>query len=608
MEESASVTETPGAAAGSRRGALLRRARDLLLPVRERLPAAEHALDLLQRDLLPRSAGGDEYLVCGIVGPNNSGKSALFNSLVGHEISPSLPAGGATRRLLGAAAPQLLARLQADPALARFRLRPLDGPAGKVEAALQPAKDPAELLAVADDGVPANVVLIDTPDFDSILHDNRLASESLLAVADVVIAVVTKHSYQNHDVVRFLRDWLAHGRAWMLVYNEAVDDGVAGAHTAKLVADVGQPPLAVFWAPHSLAVQKGEERLHVRPLLAAGEDETGAAPAVGLRELLFDVERVSDVKTRAFAASLARLCDHLEATALALADEAGAAGDVLGAVRERARQAGTDIAFAAMPAGPFVQAFRAVLDRRTNPLSRGWRLLVRGLRLRVEDLAGVLRGRRQQALPVSPAASLQRVEGEALEKTWPAFWEETVRDLGAEQRHPARARCPQEVRASLDADLGEDRRQQARADAAHLLGERNANLEVFRQACEDLIDQAIEERGFDVDIQAAADIATLAPLALAAAVIVTTSGVVGVDLAVAGGGAVGTFLMEKYSHLLGSTILAQARRRWAQLRGAEIGAILLDATLRRSAPELRSVVERQTSRTRELQRLRLELS
>jgi hypothetical protein len=503
MEDPASVTDTAAPVAGSRRGALLRRALDVLLPLTERLPAAERAVDLLQRDLLPRTAGGDDYLVCGIVGPNNSGKSALFNALVGHEVSPSLPAGGATRRLLGAATPQLLARLQADPLLARFHLRPLEGQSGKVEAALQPAADPAELLAVADDRVPANVVLIDTPDFDSILHDNRLASESLLAVADLVIAVVTKHSYQNHDVVQFLRDWLAHGRAWMLVYNEAVDEDVATAHTGKLVVDVGQPPLAVFWAAHSLAVQNGEEPLHVRPLIAAEAGQARSNAATGLRELLFDVEQVADVKTRAFAASLARLREQLDAAAAALADEAAAAADVLAAVRERAWQTGTDIASAAMPAGPFVHAFRTVLDRRTNPLSRGWRRLVRGVRLRVEDLAGALRGRTRHTSVAAPAASLRQVEGDSLQKRWPAFWEETVRDFGAEQRHQARGRCPDAVRAALDADLAPGRRDQAVADAARLLGERDANLEIFRQACEGLIDQAIEERGFDVDIHTA---------------------------------------------------------------------------------------------------------
>ena len=73
---------------------VFRRGRDLLGPLRERAPAAARALDLLERDLLPRSAGGDAYLVAGIVGPNNAGKSALFNALVGRAAEPL----GAARR------------------------------------------------------------------------------------------------------------------------------------------------------------------------------------------------------------------------------------------------------------------------------------------------------------------------------------------------------------------------------------------------------------------------------------------------------------------------------------------------------------------------------
>ncbi|MEM8713109.1 MAG: hypothetical protein AAGG01_19345, partial [Planctomycetota bacterium] len=64
-------------------------------------------IDLLERDLLPRTAGGHDHLVAGIVGPNNAGKSALFNALVAGQgagapptLSPSLPTGGATRRLV----------------------------------------------------------------------------------------------------------------------------------------------------------------------------------------------------------------------------------------------------------------------------------------------------------------------------------------------------------------------------------------------------------------------------------------------------------------------------------------------------------------------------
>ena len=76
------------------------------------------------------------------------------------------------------------------------------------------------------------------------------------------------------------------------------------------------------------------------------------------------------------------------------------------------------------------------------------------------------------------------------------------------------------------------------------------------------------------------------PLALAAAVIVNTGGL-GSDIAAAGGGALGTFLFEKYAHVLGSGIMAEARRRWTEVRGRQLAQALTDAALPATAPQLR---------------------
>src|SRR4029453_562637 len=150
------------------------------------------------------------------------------------------------------------------------------------------ADDPAELLAAEEPQLPAMLMLIDTPDFDSILEDNRIPSESLLAVPDLVIAIVPRHSYQNKAVVVFLQRWLQHGRPWMLVYNEAIDATVARSHAAKLASDVGTAPQAVFWAPHSLAVQ--EQRAPLDPVQLA---DGAAGRERHLKELLFDLEQIA---------------------------------------------------------------------------------------------------------------------------------------------------------------------------------------------------------------------------------------------------------------------------------------------------------------------------
>ncbi len=560
----------------------LRRTRDALQPVANRVPAAALALDLLERDLLPRSAGGGAYVVAGIVGPNNSGKSALFNALIGQPLSPSVPTGGATRRLVGAAHPLLLAQLRAEPTLARFRLQPF-GTQVAADAPLHPAANPAELLVAEDAQLPPGLMLIDTPDFDSILEDNRLASESLLAVADLVLVVVTRHSYQNKAVVRFLEHWLRHGRPWMLIYNEATDAEVGRAHAHKLASDVGTPPLAAFWAPHSLAVQ--EQHAALDPEQIALDGTGRGAPGRHLRDVLFDLDQIAWVKARAFDAALDRLRGALVDAAAALEGSVRRSSAVLAAADARGFETGMRIAAAAMPAKPFVEAFRTVLDRRSNPLSRSWRTTLRHIRLGLESLPARLRGRRS---PTETAAvTLAGIERDELRRHWPQFWEDLVRDLGREARHPARQSALPAIAVQLDADLDESQRNAARSRAEQALHMAPADVAEFQRACERLVETAIEERGFDLDIQAAADIATLVPLALAAAVIVNTGGF-GSDIAAAGGGALGTFLLEKYAHVLGSGIMAEARRRWTEVRGRQLARALVDAALSAAAPALRA--------------------
>lgn len=580
--------------------AALRRTRDALAPVRERVPAAALAFDLLDRDLLPRTAGGDAYLIAGIVGPNNAGKSALFNALVGRPLSPSVPTGGATRRLVGAAHPILLGQLRAEPTLARFRLRPFDTDT-TANAPLQPASDPTELLVAEEAHLPPMLMLIDTPDFDSILEDNRIASESLLAVADLVIAVVTRHSYQNKAVVLFLQRWLQHGRPWMLVYNEAIDAAVARAHARKLASDVGTAPLAIFWAPHSLAVQ--EQRAALDPVQLALDGTDGSEAR--LHTLLFDLEQIAQVKSRAFDAALGRLRSALRDAASALAGDALRATAVLSAAEMRAFGTGVRMASTAMPARPFVDAFRTVLDRRSNPLSRGWRTTLRHIRLGIESIPSLLRGRRAKP-DGSQTVSLTAIERDELIKGWPQFWEELVRDLGREARHPARQSAGPAIAAQLDRDLDDRRRADALARAEALLRTAPADVSEFQRACEELVEKAIEERGFDDDIQAAADLATLVPIALAAAVIVNTGGL-GADIAAAGGGALGSFLFEKYAHVLGTGIMADARRRWIEVRGRQLAHALTDAALPTTAPQLRATAERDTDLARRLQAMQNEL-
>ncbi len=587
------TTAGAGAAAAGDLARPLRRARELLAdltPPDRAAAAAERARDRLDRDLLPRTAGGSPYLVVGIVGPNNAGKSALFNALVGRELSPSLPTGGATRRLVGAAGPALVERLRAEPALSRFRVRaaPAEGP---LTDATETPDDPAQLEVALVPELPAELLLIDTPDFDSILTANRRASEALLAVCDLALVVVTRHTYQNREVVTFLERWLAGGRPWCLVYNEAPTEEATREHAAKLAADLASEPIAVFWQRFDMAVQDGAGELRPVRLDGAGD----------LRSFLFDLERVGRIKAEALDASLVQLAADLFELARALALEAEVAAEVRVAGLRATRGAAEAIAAGAMPAGPFLAAFRRVLDRRGNPFDRGLRDGVRRAGAKLAALAAKLRPRRARD-PEPVEARLVRFERGELDARWSELWERIARGLGPESLAVPRERVPAALAAALDADLADDQRRAAHERARAALEDLGADLVDFEQVCEELVERALEDRGYEWDMQVAADFVTVAPLALAALVIVKTGGL-GVDLGVAGGGAATAFLTERYAHFLGAGITREARRRWTELRAVKLAATLGEAVLARSAPLLAQYASARAERAAELDAL-----
>jgi hypothetical protein len=519
-------------------------------------------------------------LVVGIVGPNNSGKSALFNGLVGRDLSPSLPTGGATKRLYGAASNELLDRMAGDEALERFSLLRANGLSGsQIEASAETTDDPSELLAF-DVDLPDGLLLIDTPDFDSVSEANRLASESLLAVADLAVAVVTRHTYQNREVVMFLQRWLSHGRPWLLVYNEAPSHDLALEHAAKISEDLGHAPLAVFSAPHSLEVQ--DRKCPLSPTSLVDNEQ------MALRSYLLDVERVGQVKQQALDASLAQLSDDLGLWIGELSSEADNAAELLSVAEKHITVLANKVAGCAMPGGPFIEAFRTVLDRRTNAFSRRWRLGLRKLRLKIESIPAIFTSKNSSERE-EVRESLADVERAELERSWPEFWDGIMRDLGPEGRMLSHDDVESELSELLKSELTEELAADIRSGTSASIGESAVDLDAFQDVCEVLVEDGITERGRDWDIQAAVDVTMLAPIAIATAVIIKTGGL-GSDMGVAGGAALSSYLSEKYSHLLGTQITTEAARRWAETRSVELAPMLLNSVLPKSATSMRATL------------------
>jgi len=319
----------------------------------------------LRRDLLPRLAADSPILIAAIAGPNNVGKSSLFNALAGIPLSPARAEGGLTKQCLAAAHPSLWQgelrafverRYEVVP-LGEGEAPPVDrpGPPGRLYLALLPR-------------LPPGLLLLDTPDFDSVYQSNRQSSEALLVTVDLVVFVVSRHTYQNAALVQFLRDAIGRGRPYLLVYNEAPRDEVAAEHLAKLARDVGQAPLARFFAPHQPAVETGAALLHTEPL-------DGGPP---LAALLSDPDHAGPLKARALSASLQDAAAELGALAGAVAAEALEPERLRSRLRHELDLAGGRAALVGVPADVLVAAFRDELDAR-SPLHRLIRLPFRAL-------------------------------------------------------------------------------------------------------------------------------------------------------------------------------------------------------------------------------------
>ena len=68
-------------------------------------PLVERLRRRLARDVLPRLDAQAPLLLVALAGPNNVGKSTLFNTLAGAPLSPARAEGGLTRQCLAAVHP-----------------------------------------------------------------------------------------------------------------------------------------------------------------------------------------------------------------------------------------------------------------------------------------------------------------------------------------------------------------------------------------------------------------------------------------------------------------------------------------------------------------------
>ncbi len=160
---------------------------------------------LIDKKLLPKLAP-DFPLVASICGGGSSGKSSLFNALIQDNISPTGGTAGINRRILisGNADSFSDGNRFAD-LFKTFGFRP------------EPLMDKNDLIRqgnaryVLNTQTPSNLILLDTPDFDTGskgTYLNREAARQALEVSDVLIYIFTNANYNNRDNTDFISEIL----------------------------------------------------------------------------------------------------------------------------------------------------------------------------------------------------------------------------------------------------------------------------------------------------------------------------------------------------------------------------------------------------------------
>jgi GTP-binding protein EngB required for normal cell division len=176
-----------------------------------RLPVAdrEHARAVVDR-ATERSALSGEHTVVALAGATGSGKSTLFNALVGAEL-----AGTGVQRPTTSEALAAVRGAGAGPLLDWLGVRRRHELAGGT----------------------AGMVLLDLPDHDSVVTAHRLRAEHLVDRVDLLVWVVDPQKYADaalHE--RYLRPLAGHAEVVVLVLNQA--DRLAPAEAEAVLADL----------------------------------------------------------------------------------------------------------------------------------------------------------------------------------------------------------------------------------------------------------------------------------------------------------------------------------------------------------------------------------
>jgi len=238
-------------------------------------PAASDWHGVLFGKLRPQ-VDREAVLVAAVCGGTNTGKSLITNTLVGAEISRSLPEAARTVHPVASLPRGLAERLDLQALFPGFEPVAWTSEADALDTAR------ADLLIWREDasgGQPRRLVVLDTPDIDGTLRENWRRAELVRNAADVLVAVLTQQKYNDAAVREFFTAAAAAGKTVIVVFNmldwPRQRDRLAG-WLATFTAETGIEPVATYAVAHDFAAaEAGRVAFHALPELTPdGRDLT----------------------------------------------------------------------------------------------------------------------------------------------------------------------------------------------------------------------------------------------------------------------------------------------------------------------------------------------
>jgi energy-coupling factor transporter ATP-binding protein EcfA2 len=464
----------------------------LELPGVERVRRTRTELEAQIDDyLLPRLRQMDAPLLMVVGGSTGAGKSTLVNSLVGASVSQAGVLRPTTRAPVLVCNPGDLRWFEGDRILPGLRRASGGANAGELELA------PTDRIA-------QGLALLDAPDIDSVVAENRALASQLLAAADAWLFVTTAARYADAVPWDLLAAARERGTALSVVLNRVPADAVeeVSRHLREMLAERGLGDA---------------ELLVVRETVL----EDGLIPQTELAPVRRRLDALSaDAAARAalvrqtLAGALDSLPHRIEVVRTGAAEQQVAAADLRGAVERAYEQALEDVD-EAVRSGSLLRG--EVLARWHDVVGTGD--LMRALETRV----GWLRDQLRAIVTGKPAADVElkaAVESSVDPVVVAAADEAAERAAAAWRRLPG-------GRALLDRSPGLD------AASPELLERTKAEVRSWQGYVFELVRSEGESK------RTTARLASLgvngAGLTVMIAVFISTGGLTGTEIVVAGG-------------------------------------------------------------------------